>query len=338
MGLLRKPTPPAIVEIDEWSDLIDTLAGWYPGCDVEQGYPADHFLLEASWPSGTDCLEPTAGQWDSNTLRQLGGVSSLNGYFYVWYGGYNGTLEKIGAARTTNYTSFTKCPSNPVIDLVSPETRIRDPSVMYWPSHSTKIWVYFQANDGTETGWPSIGLARGNDPWAALTRYGSYVLTKGASGEFDDWWCTSPVALKVGSQVYLFYEAREASGSQIFSIGLARSRDGLNFTKLGRIKDHTGAILRNPVNIAWDLVPTCAFKLGSTFYLFGHYRSSTSPDAAHSFVATSTDLTHWTWSNENPYYSNRESPFLVQSDYNEWFMYTQPWGGGTLQYHKWVRT
>jgi len=98
-----------------------------------------------------------------------------------------------------------------------------------------------------EQGWEKkfvLPLSK-KDGWT--NKYaGNPIITRGATGSFDDERAIQPCCVRVGGTYYLFYAGRLAADLKI-RIGLATSTDGYNFTKYvgpgtgGSILDTGGA-------------------------------------------------------------------------------------------------
>jgi predicted GH43/DUF377 family glycosyl hydrolase len=87
-------------------------------------------------------------------------------------------------------------------------------------------WYWYQAGD---RGLPRIGLARSVDGrhWR---KEAAPVLEPGPRGSWDERGVADPYVLKLGGEFYVYYLGQNRARQQ--QIGLARSRDGLHWSKL----------------------------------------------------------------------------------------------------------
>ena len=164
------------------------------------------------------------GEWDSgdvlNPSLVLRGVLFLN-----LYSGFDGKTWHTGLAQSSDGEHWVKL------------GRVLSPDAGTWEG------TYIAANgsallvDGTFYYWyqagardtPRIGLARSTDGrnWRKEPQP---VLGFGPRGSWDERGLADPFALKIGDWFYLYYLGQDRAREQ--RIGLARSRDGIEWQKL----------------------------------------------------------------------------------------------------------
>lgn len=135
----------------------------------------------------------------------------------------------IGLATSPDGITWTKCPTNPVLDAGPPGTwdslKIVGASVCFDGS------TYYLWYTGTNGAGVAVGVANSQDG-VAWTKYsGNPVLAVGPTGSWDDLAVQSPAVVKVGSVFHMFYDGNHVSPGYAFRVGYAFSSDGIHWTK-----------------------------------------------------------------------------------------------------------
>lgn len=133
------------------------------------------------------------------------------------------------------------------------------------------------------------------------TPMGKPVIDRGPEGAWDHYAVDNPFVYVEDGTYYCFFEAQDVPGSNPKwheRIGLAISKDGLNWTK----QDDLNPILKEGPEGNWDnpitKLPSGVVKQDGRYYLFFSGRNS---EAKQVGVATATQLTGpWTKVPENP--------------------------------------
>jgi len=172
-----------------------------------------------------------AGTFDERAA-QGPSVLKVGAQYLMWYDarapGPSGTVASVGLATSRDGRTWTKHPNNPVIP---PEARW--PSVLALPqAEGGGYRVWFGAEDGL-----TIKTARSADgiAWTNVQT----ALSAGGPGQFDDLNAASPAVIRVGAQYLMLYDvgssAQEAPTDKFQGLGLARSSDGVSWTRQGRV-------------------------------------------------------------------------------------------------------
>lgn len=168
-------------------------------------------------------------------------VLRIDGIFYCWYAAVDAEeIERTGLATSQDGVHWTKVPSNPVIDVGPPgsfdELEVSDPGIIRLRLATGNLFLDYYTAVSTDTGQDpegqrSIGLAFSLDGvnWAKLP---FPTVETGPNGAFDSFRVGNAEVEFLRGKLFMYYGGREAE--DIGSIGLALSRDGLNFTKRER--------------------------------------------------------------------------------------------------------
>ena len=148
-----------------------------------------------------------------------------NGDFYNFYSEFDGHTWRTALATSPDGHSWSK------------QGRVLSPDPQTWEGSyiaangsalfdDGKWWYWYQAG---EHDVPRIGLARSNDGrnWRKEV---SPVLETGPRGSWDERGVADPYVLKLEGAFYLYYLGQNRARQQ--QIGLARSTDGVHWTKL----------------------------------------------------------------------------------------------------------
>lgn len=157
-----------------------------------------------------------------------------------------------------------------------------------------------------------IGLATSADGINWTRHPSNPVLSPGAGGSWDDAAVMAACVWKEGDNWYMLYGGEQADGAT--DIGLATSSDGVNWTKSGSnpVMERTAA--------TWDaggVRPGQAIvKEGSTYYLYySGWQTYADFTTWKIGLATSSDLTSWSKSGNNPLLAGDASTYLKGASY-----------------------
>jgi len=163
-----------------------------------------------------------AGSWDETAVITPSVV--VNGTtFKMWYTGYDGSHHRIGYATSTDGINWTKADDvNPVLDLGVADSwddeSVASPCVLY-DGNIYKMWY---GGNGL------IGYATSPDG-ITWTKHDGPVLEIGSEGSWDDYLTIIPKVVFLENRHMMFFSGYD--GEHGFSIGCARSPDGIVWTK-----------------------------------------------------------------------------------------------------------
>ncbi|MEZ5401262.1 MAG: hypothetical protein R2729_16445 [Bryobacteraceae bacterium] len=163
------------------------------------------------------------GEWDSTDTLNPSVVRFADRWWNL-YSGYDGKAWHTGVATSADGFAWRR------------EGRILSPDAQTWEGDAIaangaalvrggEILYWYQAGDP-----PRIGLARSRDgrQW---TRHGAPVLDLGPRGSWDERGVADPYAIERDGWIYLYFLGQDRARRQ--RLGLARSRDGIAWEKLG---------------------------------------------------------------------------------------------------------
>ena len=173
-----------------------------------------------------------------------------------------------------------------------------DPSVIYEGPGIWKMW--FDALNGSDI-WDKLGYATSPDG-ITWTKYGA-VLSRGASGAWDDDFVHHPCVVKHNGVYYMFYAGSRPGMN--YKIGLATSPDGITFTKYGTTPViDTGSVGQFDSNY---IRPSNPVLIQGTWYMWYWGYNGT----VHALgLATSPDL--FTWTKQGKVHDNNASASWVR--------------------------
>jgi predicted GH43/DUF377 family glycosyl hydrolase len=201
-----------------------------------------------------------------------------------------GTIYIFVTWGTSNSGKWTDYGGNPVF------TRNNNPSL---PGHVScpkvlydngiyKMWYEAIYNGGVANIW----YAESQDGISWNTIGSNPILTKGASGNWDDFSVVPSVVLKVNNQYRMYYlGCHSASGT--ISVGLALSTDGINWVK-------NNAPVIAATTEYYVVGVTDIIKKDSLYLAYLNYNNSRSANNSKLGIATSYDGISWTMYSGNP--------------------------------------
>jgi hypothetical protein len=136
-----------------------------------------------------------------------------------------------------------------LLDVGAPDSF--DPFLVGWPQvlreDDGTFKLYYQTLQPRSGFMTCLAVSHDGDHWEKL----GPVFKRGADGDFDEGGPATRQVIKQGRDYLMFYEATDRA--RHFSIGLARSDDGVNWTRV-RGPEEGGAILAHaPVDSGrWD--------------------------------------------------------------------------------------
>lgn len=184
-----------------------------------------------AWEKRGMVVEPEAGGY----IAANGSALAFHGRLFYWY--QSGRLPEIELAESADGLMWTKrdrpvLPTGPRGSF--DERGVADPNVV---SLGGVLYMFYLGQDRARR--QRLGLARSEDgvAWEKLRR--NPLLELGGPGEFDERGLGEPAVWTTAGWYWMLYTGRDVH--EVRRIGLARSPDGVHWTKLGVIfEGHDG--------------------------------------------------------------------------------------------------
>jgi len=173
-------------------------------------------------PDPATVLSP--GAWDSVDVLNPSVVRRDNLYYNL-YSGYDGKTWHTGLATSPDGAHWQKQGK-----ILSPQPHTWEADYMagngsaLYDNPEFLYWYESGPRDHL-----AIGLARSPDA-RTWRRHPTPVLEPGPRGSFDEYAAADPIVLRLGDSFYMYYLGQDRARRQ--RIGLARSPDGVRWTKL----------------------------------------------------------------------------------------------------------
>jgi predicted GH43/DUF377 family glycosyl hydrolase len=200
-------------------------------------------------------------------------------------------------SSTTTFSVYSAVPVFTKLTTLEEDGAIGSPDVITFkkPKLSLNSFKMVYAQGGTDTKG-RIGMAESDNGinWVRNTPTGT-VLSPSASG-WDSHFLDTPSILKKGKTWYMWYYGSSSNNTVGAAIGLATSRDGINFTKHAN-----NPVLTKGADGAWDSLwvesPSVIYD-GTKFVMF--YTGIGANWLPQIGQATSTDGVNWVKNLANP--------------------------------------
>jgi len=180
------------------------------------------------WDHRTRILSPDPHTWEGNYIAANGAAAMHAGQIRYWY--VAGPMEhpSIGLARSNDGREWHK-ESQPVV-TPGPyqswdEYGVADPYIVRIDPY---FYLYYLGQDRAHR--QRLGVARSTDGIHFQKLRANPILEIGANGAFDDDALGEPAVFADRGFYWMLYTGRDVS--HIRRLGLARSTDGVHFTKL----------------------------------------------------------------------------------------------------------
>lgn len=205
---------------------------------------------------------------------------------YVYYGnpdaiyddttikGYKTFPSFFDNFESGNYLNYRRYANNPILSSESGEWDygfLVKPSVIY---RKGKYWMYYYgAVDDPDVIPRKIGLATSTNGYT-FTKESTNPIFEPDLGEWDSHSVLDPCILYQNGYFWLYYTGFQYINSThtLYAIGLAKSTDGINFTRITNGIDGTSKVLEKSTNFSdWDynLISSCSVLYhDSKFYLY----------------------------------------------------------------------
>ncbi len=169
------------------------------------------------------------GSWDAS-LVYVPCIVHDGTTFHLFYDGALGWIENVGHATSTDGSTFTKDPANPVLTIGSAgswdDTQVfpMSGSVIY-ENGTFKMWF----GGGNSSNIWKVGYATSSNGTNWTKHSGNPVISPGPSGSWDDISVIPGTVYNDGSKYYMWYSG--SSNENRWRSGLATSSDGIGWTK-----------------------------------------------------------------------------------------------------------
>lgn len=195
---------------------------WYTGISTGKergGYATSPDGVTWTKYAGNPVLSSGAtGEWDAGGYILTGPVIYLDNKFHMWYGASNSFTSELGYATSTDGTSWTRHPDNPVLSNGGsgnwdyPST---DPGSVIFNGSTYEMWYC----GGEKFKW-RIGHATSPDGIQWTRDAGNPVLDWGSAGSWDDELVAFPSVLydPASSKLKMWYVGKD---SNVRAIGYA---------------------------------------------------------------------------------------------------------------------
>lgn len=187
-------------------------------------------------------LPGQSGQWD---VAWAGSITVLftDSLFHMWYGGGNGSVDRIGYATSPDGINWTRSPNNPVLSQGEAgswdEVGVQQPVVLF---DGALFHMWYHSPSGA--GIFKIGYAT-SDHGVIWTKHESNpVLEEGDIAEWDNTRVISPFVIKRDTRFHLWYQG---SNGQVSQLGYATSDNGSDW-----IKSDSNPVLSPGTEEDWD--------------------------------------------------------------------------------------
>jgi len=264
--------------------------------------------LLSYWIKDWDAVSESAKVWVK--VSSIPANSSVE--IYMYYGNPSASSESNGNATFLFFDDFEcefgleRYENNPVIPYYTPEGYDKESSTRggYCIYANGKYWLYFYYHK-TEADPRKIGLGKSTDGYNfTVNAYESPILEAG--GQSWEGTCVDyPAVLYHNSEFWLYYTSNNR-------IGLAKSTDGENFTRITNGIDGTSKVLEPGASGEWDdefVQPMAIIYRDDLNEFWLYYRGSKSGVSGDLKIglATSTDGVNFTKYSGNPIFEPSQS-------------------------------
>ena len=181
------------------------------------------------WTKGGLVLQPEASTWEGDYIAANGSALVFHGRLLYWY--QAAKPPRVGLAESSDGLTWSKH-ERPVLDTGPrgsfDERGGADPDVVFFGDF---LYMYYLGQDRAHR--QTIGVARSRDGVVWTKLRDNPVLQPGEPGQFDERGVGEPAVWTAFGWYWMLYTGRDHQEWR--RIGLARSRDGVRWEKLGAI-------------------------------------------------------------------------------------------------------
>lgn len=232
--------------------------------------------------------------------------------------------------------TWTEYSSNPVIPLAEDSYITVNTDGSIYTDGSGWHYVFFERKTAGDQGsQDDIGVARTQDfrtdwevwngsAWSTSVGTHAAVLVRGTAGAWDDVFTASPVVVHDGTQFVCLYEGD--AGSAVYATGVARSADGITWTKEAT----------NPVSTLE--VPDDVKLISGTWWMTGHGDAGDQYRLSGTDAPSAWDSTSFTGAPAGYYERGGNSVMLAFgfSGADSWATYQDGIGTNGIRLHNWA--
>lgn len=225
---------------------------------------------------------------DPSVIKDPAGSTGYVMYYGAAKGDFSDPLIRIFRATSKDGMQWIRS-DRPVLEPTSgawDTTNTETPCVIVLPDKSLRMYYSGAVNPQDERF--QIGFATSKDGITWTKPANNPVIVRGASGSFDSYSAMDPSVVLKGGTYYMWYMG--ISDTLKTAIGLAKSPDGIRWTKMGPVlnldaerQDPNDLGVTNP-NAIWN---------GNAFEIFYTLLGPDGTTAGPIFHAVSTDGEHW---------------------------------------------
>lgn len=181
-----------------------------------------------SWAKHGRVLSPDPATWEGSYIAANGAVRRMGQEYWHWYQAGPEGQTRIALARSADGRKWTR-ERKPVLDLgprgAWDEVSLGDPDVVSTPQ---AFYMFYLGQDRARR--QRLGVARSIDGvhWQKLRT--NPVLSLGAPNAFDENGLGEPAVWAMRGEYWMLYTGRDRA--EVRRLGLARSRDGITWTKI----------------------------------------------------------------------------------------------------------
>jgi predicted GH43/DUF377 family glycosyl hydrolase len=181
-------------------------------------------------PESPEFLAPDPHSWEGSYIAGNGSALVDRGHFWYWYVAGARNAGRIGLVRSNDDREWRREPA-PVLRNGPfeswDERAVADPYVIRVGPH---FYLYYLGHDRAAPPRQRIGVARSTDGlhWEKLRS--NPILEPGPPGSFDEAGVGEPAVWQSHGYYWMLFTGRDFS--EIRRLGLARSTDGVHWTKL----------------------------------------------------------------------------------------------------------
>lgn len=260
------------------------------------------------------------GTWDDLFVSAPQVIFYENTFYLFYMGGNEAGRMAVGLATSFDGFNYLKFEGNPVLasDSNGFDAFTLGPGIILKEDTTWVMYYNCQELAGYSPG-SSIGRATAKQLTGSWIRGNSPVMTSGKKGEWDDGFIIPCSVLKLEDGNYLIYftGGREISTSKDTYIGIAASKDGVNWTKYNdpSTTQHSFAnsdpVLFTGEEGEWDentvwMANVSKYKNGFRMYYGGNNGNAIG-------YAESRDCIHWERFTGNPVYESKDDPGIKYS-------------------------
>jgi sucrose-6-phosphate hydrolase SacC (GH32 family) len=185
-------------------------------------------LKDAVWEKTGIILSPDARTWEGSYIAANGAALYTGGRFWIWYVAGPRERPSIGLARSPDAQTWSK-EAQAVLDPGPYESwdeyGVADPYVIRMGDY---FYLYYLGQDRARR--QRLGVARSTDGIHWMKLRSNPMLEPGGSGAFDENGLGEPAVWISHGFYWMLYTGRDTG--EMRRLGLARSTDGVHWTKL----------------------------------------------------------------------------------------------------------